>query len=225
MKKNILVVVAHSDDETISMGGTIRKHIENGDIVYVTSMTDGVGSRDNVTELDIIKRKKSADNASKILGFQWIKNFNYLDNALDTYSLLELVKSVEEVKREVKPNMVYTHSGGDLNIDHRIVANVVLTAFRPQPEETCKEIRLFEVPSATDYGHKSITGQFNPNLYVSIGDMWQKKLEALKTYDNEMLKYPHSRSLDGIKNLAKYRGNQIGVNLAEAFEIIRKLDQ
>lgn len=225
MKKTILIVIAHSDDETISMGATIRKHIENGDDVFVTSMTDGVSSRKKTTNIEINERKKSSINASKILGFKWIKNYKFKDNELDKHSLLEIVNSIEDVKKIVKPNMVYTHCGGDLNIDHRIIANAVLTAFRPQPAEICKEIRLFEVPSATDYGHNSITGQFIPNLYVSIGDKWKKKEEALKAYQKEMRQYPHSRSIEGIKNLARYRGSQIGVDLAEAFEVIRKLDE
>lgn len=53
----------------------------------------------------------------------------------------------------------------------------------------------------------------------------EKKEEALKAYQKEMRQYPHSRSIEGIKNLARYRGSQIGVDLAEAFEVIRKLDE
>ena len=83
---------------------------------------------------------------------------------------------------------------------------------------------MFEVASATDYGHKSLAGQFSPNLFISIDKEWQKKYEALCAYQKEIREYPHSRSIEGIKNLAKIRGNQIGRNLAEAFEVIRKID-
>lgn len=224
MAKIILVVVAHKDDETIGMGGTIKKHIDNGDQVYVTSMTNGVGAREDISDQDIKERKNSAQAAGKILGFKWIKSYNYDDNALDTYPLLKIVKSVEEVKKKCGPNIVYTHSSSDLNIDHRIVNNAVLTAFRPQPDENCKEIRLFEVASATDYSHNSLAGQFIPNLFISIDKEWQKKSEALYAYKNEIKEYPHSRSIEAIENLAKIRGNQIGRNIAEAFEVIRKID-
>ena len=134
------------------------------------------------------------------------------------------MKCVEKEKSRFQPTLVYTHSGADLNIDHRIVVQAALTAFRPQPDEKCREIRLFEVASATDYGHGAVTGKFSPNLFISIQDTWHAKLDALMAYGSEMRDYPHSRSLGGLESLAKNRGNQVGVNLAEAFEVVRKLE-
>lgn len=224
MTKNVLVVVAHSDDETISMAGTIRKHVLRGDAVHVISMTDGVGARETAHEEDVIERKISAQNASEALGFEWGNCFDFLDNSMDSYPLIEIVKCVEKAKNQYQPTLVYTHSSADLNVDHRVVANAVITAFRPQPSEICKEIRLFEVASATDYGNEALTGKFSPNLFVDINETWDAKLMALNAYASEMREYPHSRSIEGIKNLAKIRGNQVGCNLAEAFEVIRKIE-
>jgi LmbE family N-acetylglucosaminyl deacetylase len=221
----VLVVVAHSDDESISMAGTIRKHIDSGDKVYVVSMTDGVGARNEANKSDVAKRKQSAAQASRVLGFEWGDCYDFSDNAMDSYPLLEIVKAVEQAKVKYQPTLVYTHSGADLNVDHRVVANAVLTAFRPQPLESCKEIRLFEVASATDFGNPAITGTFAPNLFVNITNKWDAKSKALNAYASEMRDYPHSRSVEGIMNLAKIRGNQAGLKLAEAFEIIRKVDE
>lgn len=83
---------------------------------------------------------------------------------------------------------------------------------------------MFEVASATDYGNPSITGSFAPNLFVDITSEWASKERALEAYNAEMRDYPHSRSIEGINNLAKLRGNQVGCNLAEAFEVIRKIE-
>ena len=225
MKEVVLIVVAHPDDETIGMGGSIKKHIYKGDEVYVMSMTDGVGSRDLSSPKEVTSRIESAKLASSLLGFKWGKSYDFADNKLDSYPLLEVVKCVEEAKTKYNPTIVYTHSNADLNIDHRVIANAVLTAFRPQPNENCREIRLFEVPSATDYGNNIITGFFTPNLFISLEKKhWEAKLSALKAYQNEIREYPHSRSLESIQNLAKLRGNQIGVNMAESFQIVRKID-
>ncbi|MDA8916417.1 PIG-L family deacetylase [Gammaproteobacteria bacterium] len=221
--KNILIVVAHTDDETIGMGGTIVNHIKDGDNVFAISMTDGVSARDLYSKKEVNLRIASSINAAKILGFEWLQCGNFPDNEMDKCSLIEIIKFIENAKDISNPDIVYTHSSADLNIDHRILSQAVLTAFRPMPNETCKEIRVFEVPSATDYGHKSVTGFFSPNLYVDISDVWDKKLLALKEYSIEMMDYPSSRSLEGIKNLSKLRGNQVGVYQAEAFEIIRKI--
>jgi LmbE family N-acetylglucosaminyl deacetylase len=224
MTDTVLVVVAHSDDETISMAGTIRKHVNRGDIVHVISMTDGVTARMASNDEEVMKRKLSAISASKVLGFEWGDCYRFSDNGMDSYPLIKIIKSVERAKVKYRPTLVYTHSGADLNVDHRVVANAVLTAFRPQPSEICKEIRLFEVASSTDYGNAALTGRFSPNLFINVGDTWDSKLKALKAYTSEMREYPHSRSIDGILNLARIRGNQVGYDLAEAFEVIRKLD-
>ena len=223
-KKTILVIVAHPDDETIGMGGTIRKHVLDGDNVNVVSMTNGTGARKNNNSEKVNLRKRSSKLASDFLGFNWFKNFDFRDNAMDTYALLEIIKSVEKSKNLLNPEIVYTHSGADLNIDHRIVTNAVLTAFRPQPKEICREIRLFEVASSTDYGDESITGRFEPNLFINVANTWSDKELALNAYQEEMREFPHSRSLMGIKNLAAYRGNQVGLHMCEAFQVIRKIE-
>ncbi len=223
-KKTILVVVAHPDDETFGMAGTIKKHILDGDFVFAIAMTDGVGAREDSHSEQVLKRQKAAELASEYLGFKWDKFFSFDDNSMDRYPLLDVVKCVEESKKRIKPNIVYTHSGADLNVDHRVLSKAVLTAFRPQPEERCAEIRLFEVPSSTDYGNETITGRFSPNLFVDITDTWAEKELALNAYKSEIRAYPHSRSIEGIKNLAKQRGNQVGLLMSEALQVIRKID-
>lgn len=221
----VLVIVAHADDETLGLGGTIARHIENGDIVYALKMTDGESSRESTNDAGIKFREQASTNAGKILGLTWIDGGNFPDNAMDTVSLLKIVKVIEKAKSILNPTIVYTHSSADLNVDHRIVSQATLTAFRPQPNENWREIRTFEVASATDYGHKSITNLFVPNLYVDISKTWNKKLAALAEYEMEMRDLPHTRSIEGLENLAKYRGNQVGLYFAEAFEIIRKIER
>lgn len=225
MKQNkILIIVAHTDDETIGMGGTIKKHVNNGDEVFAISMTDGISSRRNQKIDQINERKHAAKKASLELGFKWEKNYDFADNALDKYPLLEIIRAIEKIKSKIIPNLVYTHSFADLNIDHRIVAQAVLTAFRPLPEENCKEIRLFEVVSSTELGHKDTTNQFIPNLFVSITETWQAKKNALIAYKSEIRDFPHIRSLRGIENLSCLRGSQVGISMAEAFQVIRKIE-
>ena len=188
-------------------------------------MTDGIGSRGVANEQEIKVRVQASINAGKILGLTWMEGGSFPDNAMDSVSLLDVAKVIEKAKFLVKPTLVYTHSSADLNVDHRVVSQATLTAFRPQPNEIWQEIRTFEIASATDYGHKSITNLFYPNLYVDITGTWEKKLAALNEYKMEMRDAPHTRSFEGLENLAKYRGNQVGLKYAEAFEIIRKIER
>ena len=222
-KEKVLIIVAHTDDETFGMGGSILYHKNKGDDIYAISLTDGVSSRNNFTKEEIKRRSLSKDKSSKMLGFKWFCNGNFPDNSLDSVPLLEIIKFIEKVKIELKPTLIYTHSCADLNIDHRKVNEALLVAFRPLANETWNEVRTFEVPSSTDYGHSSVTNLFNPNLYINISDNIELKLEALKIYEEELKDYPNSRSIEGLRNLAMFRGNQVGLEYAEAFEIIRKI--
>lgn len=224
-QETVLVIVAHSDDETLGAGGTIARHVENGDSVFAISMTDGVSARAKSEKSKIQSRHIAAQNAAKILGFKWLESGSFPDNAMDNVALLTVVQFVEIAKKQVNPSIVYTHSPADLNVDHRIVFQAVLTAFRPEPDETLKELRAFEVPSATDYGQSNTPASFNPNLFVQITDTWDRKRAALNAYGDEMRPSPHSRSLEGLETLARYRGHQTGIHMAEAFQIFRKVER
>tara|TARA_R110000824_G_C15232906_1_gene678980 strand:- start:2942 stop:3625 length:684 start_codon:yes stop_codon:yes gene_type:complete len=222
--QNILVVAAHSDDEALGCGATIARHVAHGDNVAVISMTDGVGARDS-GDSEILSRREAAEKSSQVLGFEWAAQGNFPDNALDTVPLIDLIKFIEAVKKERQPSLVYTHSFADLNIDHRRVCQAVLTAFRPQPDEVCQEIRCFETVSATDYGQNSGACAFSPNLFINIEPFWMKKVAALEAYHLEMREVPHSRSIEGLEILAKLRGFQNGIPMAEAFEVLRKIER
>lgn len=154
------------------MAGTITRYVSRGDKVIVVSITDGFGARDSANIDDAKSRKVSADTTSNESGFQWGECYDFNDNAMDACPLIDVVKAVEKAKKEHKPTLVDTHCCADLKVDHRAVENAVLTAFRPQPSETCKEIRLFEVASATDYENPAVTGSFVPNLFVDITNNW-----------------------------------------------------
>ena len=225
-KNKVLVCVAHSDDETFGCGGTIAKHVSKGDKVYCISFTDGVSSRKNTKLSDIKKREVSKNKASKILGFKWVKTKTvFEDNKLSFNNLLDITKIIEISKKKIKPNIIYTHFADDLNIDHRVVAEATLTAFRPEPNEKLEQLITIEVPSATDFRILKNKKNFLPNYFLNIEKFLKYKIKAIKCYKNELKKYPHSRSVMGIKNLSKIRGHQSGLKFAEAFEIIRKIEK
>ena len=224
-KETILICVAHRDDETLGCGGAIQKHIKDKDQVFCLSMTDGVSSRSSKNIKS--KKKKRLSNsmvASKILGFKWIDIIkDFPDNKMDKVPLLEIVKVIENIKKKINPTIIYTHNPTDLNIDHRIVTDAVMTAFRPLANEKWKKIIAFEIPSATDYSYYRENKFFVPNYILNIEKFWEKKKLALKSYRSEIKKYPNSRSIKGIYNLAKIRGVQNGIKLAEAFKILKEI--
>ena len=218
-----MVVAAHSDDETLGCGATLHRHSEAGDRVVGIHLTNGIGARETADAGATRVRTAAAEEAAQILGFEWIAAGNFPDNQMDGVELLKVVKFVEQAKRKCEPDLVYTHHGGDLNVDHRIAFQATLTAFRPQPSEKRVEIRSFEVPSSTEWSHRTIGDEFRPNLYVDVSEHWEQKARGLEAYAEEMRPAPHSRSVRGLEALATRRGAEAGVDKAEAFELVRRI--
>ncbi len=218
------MIIAHPDDETLGVGGTIARYVDEGRRVHVLSLTDGVGARGPSRNAATV-RARAADRAAAILGFEWLDGASFPDNALDTVPLLDIVTAIERAKKKAKPTIVYTHFPHDLNVDHRIVCQAVMTAFRPQPGEICADIRACEIPSSTDYGAAIAPSSFTPNIAVAIAHTWRKKLKALQAYAEEMRPFPHSRSYEALEALAVYRGATVGLPMAEAFQMLRMIER
>jgi len=221
MGKSVLVVAAHADDEVLGCGATIKKHIDSGDQVTIIFMTDGVGSR-SVEATDGTKRNLAKEKALQVLGVGTQYQFDFPDNAMDSVPLLEVVQVVEGVINKVKPQIIYTHFHGDLNVDHRICFDAVITATRPVPNQFVKEIYGFEVLSSTEWQTKPDM-EFAPQMYVDVSDCFEDKIIALKAYNDEMRDIPHSRSFEHVEILGKHRGYSVGVEYAEAFMAYRIL--
>jgi LmbE family N-acetylglucosaminyl deacetylase len=216
---NVLIVAAHPDDEVLGCGGTIARHAAKGDVVEVVIVGEGATSRPGNTfseKLDILRT--AAKNAALAIGSLPPRFFSMPDNRLDTIPLLEIVQKLEEVVNEVRPDTVYTHHGGDLNVDHQIVHRAVITSCRPIPQSCIKRIYTFETLSSTEWSTPSIGGAFVPNRYVDISYQLNAKLSALRCYNMEMRSFPHARSLEAAEAQAHLRGSQVGMMAAEAFQ-------
>lgn len=228
MNKKVLVVAAHPDDEILGCGGTIIKHSLNGDDVYVLIMAEGLTSRDISRNVDyrkneLIELHSKSIEAAKIMGVKEVRLLSFPDNRMDGVELLDVVKKIEEIVELVKPEIVYTHHAGDVNIDHTVTHNAVITACRSLPDCTVKTLLFFETLSSTEWQMMTSDKMFYPNWYENITDVFDKKIEALKCYDSEMREYPHPRSYINVEHLARYRGMIIGCNMAEAFSLGRMI--
>ena len=224
----ILVIAAHPDDEVLGCGGTIARLVKEGNTVYTLILGEGITSRDETRnrrkrEKEIKELRLQIKRANKIIGVRDTFVFDFPDNRFDTVALLDIVKTIEKVKIDVKPDIVFTHHRGDLNVDHRMTFEAVMTAFRPMEGENTKEIYSFEIPSSTEWNAPISTNYFIPNYFVDISKTLELKIMAMKDYKSEIREYPHPRSPEAIKIYAKRWGIQAGLQAAEAFEIIRMI--
>ena len=223
---NVLVIVAHPDDEILGCGGTLAWHVKNGDNVFVLFLADGEGSR-HTAQYNVNNkysaREKMANNAADIIGIKETSFLRLPDNRMDSIPLLDIVQKIEPYIQQQSPNFIYTHHSGDLNIDHRMTHQAVMTACRPQPNFCVSSILCFEVPSSTEWQSPNSNTPFIPNWFVDISDTLKVKEEALKKYENELHSFPHARSWEAIKSLAKWRGASVGAEAAEAFVLTRHI--
>ena len=223
MSHNVLVVAAHPDDEALGCGGTMAKHAENGDTVHALFLTHGVGARLNEAKSQHHIRISASKVALAHLGTANSTYYDLPDNQLDTVPMLTIVRMIEDIAQIVKPEIVYTHHNSDLNIDHRICNQAVITAFRPIPGQHVSAIYAFEVCSSTNWAFGSAINSFQPNRYINITKQWAAKQLALEAYALEMRDFPHGRSLEAVEALARWRGTTVGVSAAEAFTVIREV--
>jgi|SRR5262249_10894723 len=217
---NVLVVAAHPDDEALGCGGTMARHAKNGDRVRLIFVADGVNSR-GTNEDEIKRRRQAAERAASITGATILKFLPFPDQRLDTIPFLEIVQAIEKSTADEKPEIVYTHSIGDLNLDHRLVCSATLTAFRPTPGQSVKAIYNFEVPSSSEW-HFGVAS-FVPNRFVDITGFLPQKIAALEAYHEEMREFPHVRSIKSLRMLAGLRGSAVGIEAAEAFVVAREI--
>ena len=204
--KNILVVASHPDDEVLGCGGTLYNLKKKGAKISCLFLSDGESSRKHpkLKQL-ILDRKKQALKVGKILGIKNITFGNFPDNSMDSIPILKIIQFIEKKIKNIKPDAIFTHFESDLNVDHQITSKAVITACRPIKNQTVKSIIFFEILSSSEWNISTKNKSFKPNYFVDISKSIKFKLKALKHYKREMRKWPHPRSIEGVKLLSKTR--------------------
>ncbi|OGV50872.1 MAG: GlcNAc-PI de-N-acetylase [Lentisphaerae bacterium GWF2_52_8] len=225
-KETVLVVAAHPDDEVLGCGGTMAKLAKAGHSVHVAILGEGATSRSAKREEadlgEVEKLRMAAREAGKMLGAAKVHLFGFPDNRFDSVPLLDIVKIIEQLIAELRPSIIFTQHGGDLNIDHVLTQRAVLTAARPLPGACVKEIYCFEAPSSTEWSFGQFEPSFRPNFFVEMASSLEDKLKALSCYESEERIFPHPRSPEALRSMARRWGAVVGVPAAEAFEQIRR---
>lgn len=223
----VLVVAAHPDDEILGCGGTMARLAGEGHEVRIAILAEGMSARSARREEADQKQMQhlhaQAQQAADKVGARELVLCKLPDNRLDTVPLLEVVKLVEDLVDRIRPEIIYTHHPGDLNVDHGVVHRAVLTATRPMNGQCVREIYAFEVPSSTEWAFQRLEPSFRPNVFVDIADSLETKVAALGCYGTEIREFPHPRSAEALRAIATRWGSVAGVKAAEAFELIRSV--
>jgi LmbE family N-acetylglucosaminyl deacetylase len=228
--KKIMVVVAHPDDELLGLGATLNRLITDFSVTsHVVILGEGITSRSDTRDVEkwqiaLNLHKANILKAQESIGYQSLAIFDFPDNRFDTVPLLDIIKTIEKEKQNFQPDIIFTHHGGDVNIDHQRTFEAVITACRPIAGEKVKTIISFETPSGTEWRASTDPRHFVPNFFVTVSAKnIEAKITGMEAYQFEKRSYPHPRSPEALRIQASRWGIVIGSDYAEAFEIVRTI--
>lgn len=228
--ERVLVICAHPDDDILGCGGLMSKYRALGTRFRVIFIAEGSSCRfagDRMTSESVLKtieeRNYFGIKALEKLGVRDYHFYNLPCGRLDTVPIIEINKIIENEIKTFQPDSVFTHAEKDANNDHCIVFRATIMATRPCTSVKVNNVYSFEVLSSSEW---KFTDSFKANYFEALSEEdVNNKWEALAEYETEIKEFPFPRSHEGLATLAKYRGLQAGVSYAEAFKIIRKINQ
>ena len=224
---SVLVIAPHADDETLGLGGTIARHVDDGDHVTVAVLT-GHGDEEPhpiwpVSAWDTVRRE--ARRAMDVLGvaellFEEVPAARVAEQP--PWALNALTGSLVE---QAAPEVLYVPFPLDLHKDHREVFHSLSVSWRPSSPTGRRigEIYCYEVQSETHWNAPYVEPGFVPTAWVDIGAQLDRKLRAAACYESQIQPAPDARSLEALEALAVWRGSLVGMEAAEALVTVRTL--
>ena len=219
---NILVIATHPDDEVLGCGGTIARHVSRGDRVDVLVVTRG--APDLFSEDQVKQLRKELESAHLILGISAVHFLDFPAPKLDSVPAHELADAIGTQIGSIRPAAVYIPHRGDLHSDHRSVFGAALVAARPIGNPVVRRLLSYETLSETEWAAPVAEDAFLPSVFLDITGFLEKKKQALAAYRSQLKDFPHPRSLEAVECLARLRGSTVGVQAAEAFQLIREIE-
>ena len=222
--KKVIVVSAHPDDEVLGSGGTLLKHIENGDEIawlIVTNIFESQG----FSKERIKFRGKEIEKIKNMMGFSSVYKLDYPTMGLDSSSINSIISKISNVFNEFKPEVIYVMNRSDSHSDHRISFEAVFACTKSFRYPFIKKVLMYECISETEFAPALPERVFQPNYFVDITNHFAKKLEMMKVYESELGEHPFPRSIENTTALAHFRGASVGVKYAEAFQLLKFIDK
>lgn len=218
----VMVVAPHPDDETLGCGGSLLKHIKSGDEVYWVIMTKMEHRQGFAPEI-IARREKEIEEVAARYGFAKTYRGEFATMELDTVSMSKLVGFVSFCVQDCQPDIIYMPFPGDIHSDHTVVYEAVKSCTKSFRYPFVTSLRVYETLSETDFSLQANTTGFQPNLFVSMGEFLDQKIDIMRIFESELGLHPFPRSEQALRAQATLRGTVAGVEAAEAFMNIREI--
>ncbi len=218
----VLVIAPHPDDETLGCGGTLLKHINDGDSVNWLIMT----SMQNSDEYDADQKQKqisTIDSVANAYPFKKFHQAHFQTSLLDSLPKIELIKEISSFIKTLEPNILYLPHPHDIHSDHEAVFSTAISCSKSFRYPYIKKVRVYETLSETDFSLRLNNDGFKPNLFIDISDYLERKVEIMKLFEGEIKDHPFPRSERSINALASLRGAVAGCEYAESFISLKEI--
>ena len=221
---NVLVVSAHPDDEVIGCGGTLLKHAAAGDRLTWLIITN-VSTAHGFSAERVASRQAEIEQVAQALGIHETHKLDYPTMSLDSTVLVGMVPRVSEVVQATQPEIIYVMNRSDAHSDHRVTFDAVAACTKSFRYPYIKRVLMYECLSETEFAPALPERVFQPNYYVDITPYQARKLEIMRIYESELGAHPFPRSERNLEALAVFRGASVGVEYAEAFQLVKFIDK
>jgi N-acetylglucosamine malate deacetylase 1 len=224
MKKKILILSPHADDEILGCGGFISKYSKKNYDINVLILTNAnKGAPEIYSPGDIDQIRKESKIANNFIGTKKLFFENLPALNLINYPIYKISNIINKYIKILNPEIILIPSVNDIHDDHKIIFKAAKVSTRLNKKSNLKKIMSYEVLSETEWNENEKS--FNPNYFVSLDKVdINKKVKAFLKYKSQVKKFPHPRSKEAIINLSKVRGSQVFMKYAEAFKVEKILD-
>ncbi len=224
MKKKILILSPHADDEILGCGGFISKYSKKNYHIHVLILTNANKGAPEIYSSENINLIRSESKiANKFIGTKKLYFENLPALNLINYPIYKITNIINKYIIDTNPEIILIPSANDIHDDHKIIFKAAKVSIRPNKKSNLKKILSYEVLSETEWNEDGKS--FNPNYFVSLSKSEiHKKVNAFLKYKSQVKRFPHPRSKEAIINLSKVRGSQVFKKYAEAFKVEKILD-
>lgn len=221
MSERILVIAPHPDDETFGCAGTLLKLKEEKKEVFWLIIT-GISEQGGFTKEAVSIRQQQLKAISEFYAFGDTLKLDYPTAMLDTVGRKKLIETMAAAIDRVRPDTIFLPWTGDVHSDHRITAQACISCAKTFRRPFIRKMLVYEVVSETEFALASFSG-FVPNSFSDITSYIDKKIKAMRMYQDELAAPPFPRSVENVRALALFRGSQAGCEYAEGFMLIKDL--
>ena len=222
--KKIVIISAHPDDEVLGAGGTILKHAAAGDEIFWL-ITTNISTDQGFEERKVEERQEEIRKVENALGIKKTFLLNYPTMNLSSRDIIDMVPKISKIFTEVEPEIIYCLNRSDAHSDHRFTFDAVMACTKSFRYPYIKRVLLYECISETEFAPAVPEKVFQPNYFVDISDYFKKKIEIMGIYKSEIGEHPFPRSFKNMEALSVFRGASVGVEYAEAFQLIKFIDK